>query len=80
MTSPPQPIQVRCPRCGTDYWDWERGSVNLELEGWDPEDPETQAYLRECSTATCPEYGCGFTVDLEMLTVERGGVWRFKGA
>jgi hypothetical protein len=62
--------RVKCPSCATVYPDWTRGSINLDLEGWDPDDPEVQAYLRECETATCP--ACGHVVELEMLVVSGG--------
>lgn len=70
MTSPPEKIRVRCPRCETEYDDWMR-SVNLDLDNFD------EAYLAECSTARCP--ACGFVVDLETLVV-KGNVWRWGGA
>jgi hypothetical protein len=74
MTSPVETIKVACPACGVNYEDWTRGSVNLDLEGWDPADPEVAAYRRERETAKCPS--CRQVVELETLTVE-GGVWRF---
>jgi hypothetical protein len=77
MTSPVETITVECPACGVTYEDWTRGSVNLDLEAWDPADPEVAAYLRECQTATCPS--CGHVVELETLTA-KGGVWRFGTA
>ena len=69
MTSPPEQITVECPECGHVYEDWQRASINLDL---DPAlaDPE---YLDEASSATCPE--CGHKVDLGTLTVE-GNLWR----
>jgi endogenous inhibitor of DNA gyrase (YacG/DUF329 family) len=76
MTSPVEQIRVECPRCGATFEDWTRGSINLDLEGWDPANPEVAAYLRECSTATCPS--CGHVVELESLVVS-GNVWRFSG-
>jgi hypothetical protein len=57
MTTPPREVTVRCQRCGTVFQDWYRASVNLAVEGWDENDPDVQAYLEECSTATCPECG-----------------------
>ena len=75
MTSPPRKIQVECPKCGTTYDDWYRPSINLDLEGWDENDPDVKAYLRQASTATCPS--CGHTVELDVLVV-REGVWRFS--
>jgi hypothetical protein len=76
VTSPVEEITVRCPRCAVEYRDWWRPSVNLDLEGWDPADPEVAAYLRECETATCPS--CGHVVELETLTIS-GDVWRLSG-
>ena len=70
MTSPPQQIHVRCPRCGREYDDWYRPSVNLDLDDFDEE------YLRQASTATCPD--CGHTVEIGTLVVD-GGVWTFRG-
>ena len=69
MTSPPERIRVECPACGTEFEDWHRASINLNLEQWDADD------LREATTATCP--ACGHVVELETLTVE-GDVWRFR--
>jgi hypothetical protein len=66
MTSPVEQIRVECPRCGREYDDWRRGSVNLNLDDFDDD------YLRACSTAACPE--CGFVVGLDTLVVE-GNVW-----
>jgi hypothetical protein len=34
-----------------------RPSINLSLKGWDKDDPEVRAYLREARTATCPGAG-----------------------
>ncbi len=64
MTSPPQQIRVECPRCGPVFEDWMRGSVNLDLEGWDPDAPEVQEYLRECST-------CRHVAELDTLVVRQ---------
>lgn len=49
MTSPPEDITVRCPSCGRLFEDWYRPSVNLQLDDFDEE------YMREATTATCPE-------------------------
>ena len=76
MTSPVEQIHVGCPACHTVYEDWYRGSANLDLEGWDADDPDVQQYLRECSTATCPS--CGHTLELDTLVVA-DGVWGFGG-
>ena len=32
MTSPIEQIEIRCPKCGTDYKDWYRASINLMLD------------------------------------------------
>ncbi len=74
MTTAPVQIEVKCPACAKVYDDWYRASVNLDLEGWDANDPEVKEYLRECSTATCPK--CGHIVEIDMLIVE-GDVWTF---
>jgi hypothetical protein len=74
VTSPVETITIVCPACGVTYEDWTRGSVNLDVEGWDPADPEVDDYLRECQAAECPS--CGQVVELDTLTVE-AGVWRF---
>jgi hypothetical protein len=75
VTSPPEEIGVECTEYGTRYDDWYRPSISLSLEGWDKDDPEVRAYLREARTATCP--ACGHVVKLETLTVD-GNVWRFQ--
>jgi endogenous inhibitor of DNA gyrase (YacG/DUF329 family) len=69
VTSPSQTIRVRCPRCGHEYDDWYRASINLDLDDFD------EAYLREASTATCPS--CGHIVELDTL-VASGDVWEFQ--
>jgi CpXC protein len=51
VTSPIEEVRVRCPRCGTEFVDHVRRSVNLSL---DPEldDPD---YLDEIGSVTCPK-------------------------
>jgi DNA-directed RNA polymerase subunit RPC12/RpoP len=51
VTSPPEIVHVRCVRCGTEFGDWIRPSINLSL---DPSlgDPE---YLEEAGSVTCPK-------------------------
>jgi endogenous inhibitor of DNA gyrase (YacG/DUF329 family) len=71
MTSPPEQIEVQCPRCKTLYVDWWRPSINLTLEDFD------DAYLEEATTVTCPS--CGFRVSLETLVVRTDGIWEFVG-
>lgn len=68
MTSPVEEIRVECPRCGHEYDDWFRPSVNLDLDDFDDD------YLRRASTATCPS--CGFVVEIGSLFV-KDGVWTF---
>ncbi len=58
MTSPPRDINVTCPKCGLEWVDWCRDSINFDL---DPQ-MNDEKYLRECCTATCPR--CGHVVDL----------------
>lgn len=65
MTSPIETVEIECPRCGTIYRDWYRASINLRLSP-DLGDPE---YLRQASTATCPD--CGFEVAFETLLADR---------
>ena len=67
MTSPPRKIRVRCPECETRYEDWYRPSINLALDDFDEE------YLRQATTATCPE--CGHMVDPGSLVVRADGTW-----
>lgn len=62
MTSPPQSIHVTCSACGHGFEDWWRPSLNFALEHFDEE------YVRQASTATCPE--CGHVTALGVLTVE----------
>ncbi len=71
MTSPPEDIIVGCPDCGLVYKDWYRASLNLDLDDFD------EAYVREASTATCPN--CDRLVEIGTLSV-RDGIWRFGGA
>ena len=68
MTSPPEKIVVQCPKCGKDYEDWWRPSINLQLDDFDED------YLRAASTSTCPT--CQYTVKLGGLIVGKDGVWR----
>jgi hypothetical protein len=50
-----------------------RGLDKTQRQPWpgrlDPNDPEEQTYLRECSTSTCPK--CGEIVEHDMLIVQR---------
>ena len=64
MTSPPEEITVKCPKCGYFYKDWFRASINLDLDPFDSE------HLEKCSNAKCPQ--CRHTVNLDMLIVENG--------
>ena len=69
MSGPVEQIEVECPRCGTTYEDWTRGSLNRDIEEIDDD------YVRLASTATCPS--CGHVVTLGLLVV-KDGVWRFS--
>lgn len=73
LTSPIEQVVVECPQCGRRYRDWFRASINADLDPELATDPE---YVREASTATCPD--CGHVVELAVLHVE-GDVWRFRG-
>ena len=70
MTSPPETIEVRCPRCGKLYETWYRPSINLTIEHWDDED------IDDATSATCPD--CGLKVRLGALIVREDGVWEFE--
>ncbi len=72
MTSPIEEITVKCPRCGREYQDWYRPSVNLALDDFDEE------YLDECSSATCPF--CRFKVHIDTLLVDKNGIFHFGGS
>lgn len=67
MTSPPERITVKCPRCGTSYETCYRASMNLQMDDFDDE------YIEEMSTGTCP--ACGHKVQLDVLVVRPDGVW-----
>jgi large subunit ribosomal protein L7/L12 len=67
VTSPPEQIQIDCPKCGTVYQDWYRPSINATL---DPELAADEEYMRQASTGTCP--ACGHTVDIGTLIAEWG--------
>ena len=64
MTSPPEFVTVICPKCGNQYEDWYRPSVNLDLDDFD------EKYLDECCSAVCPK--CGHKVYFESLVVKDG--------
>ncbi len=61
MTSPPETIHVTCEKCGCQYKDWYRASINLALDDFDED------YLREATTTTCP--GCGRVADMTSVIV-----------
>ncbi len=69
MTSPPEQIRVRCPKCGHEYEDWIRPSINLMMDDFD------QDYLDEASSVTCPE--CKHRMSVDILIVREDGVWEF---
>jgi len=61
MTSPPRQVDVECPKCGTQFVDWIRDSINLSLgEEW------SEAIL-EATTVKCPT--CGWQGDSEAIIV-----------
>lgn len=69
MTSPPQPITITCPSCGTSFESWWRASINLSLGEKFSDD-----YLREATIKTCPK--CKFEIRLDTLLIGEDGVWR----
>lgn len=71
MTSPPEEIEVECPKCRQVYADWYRPSINRTLDDFDDE------YLEAASTSTCPE--CSHKVRHAVLTVREDGVWELSG-
>jgi len=62
MTSPSDPIRVRCPQCRSEYHDRPH-SAHASLDD-DIECPEV---------STCP--GCGFRVPMGDLVARPGGHW-----
>ncbi len=68
MTMPPKPITVRCPKCGIEYQDWWRPSINLTLDNFDDD------YIEEATTSTCPH--CHHKVHHGALIVGKDQVWR----
>lgn len=69
MTMPPEEIEVICPKCGRQYKDWWRPSINLSLgERFDEE------YLDAATSSTCPH--CHFKVRHDVLIVGEDGVWQ----
>ena len=66
MTSPPEDITIKCPKCGHVYKDWWRPSINLGLDDFD------EAYLIEATTSTCPK--CGFRIEHSALMVGKDRV------
>ena len=67
MTSPPENITVKCPKCGKVFEDWYRASVNMTIDDFDDE------YLDECSSAICPQ--CGYKVEFDTLIVDSEGTF-----
>ena len=62
MTTPPRPIDVDCPNCGTRYSGFVRPSINRNLgEDWTTEE------IEEATTTTCPT--CGHRVNHGALIV-----------
>ena len=71
MTSPCNPISVKCPSCGATYDDWYRPSINLALDDFDDE------YLDEVTSSTCPHCQC--KVRHSVLTIREDGFWSIGG-
>lgn len=71
MTTRPEEIDVKCPKCGESYKTWRRASFNLTLgEDFD------EKYMHDMTHATCPK--CGTEVDLGALTVSREGEFQVR--
>lgn len=70
MPSPPESITVHCPKCGIDYQDWWRPSINLALDDFDDD------YIEAATTSTCPS--CGYKVAHHVLLVGKDRVWRIR--
>lgn len=67
MTMPPEDIQVICPKCGRQYKDWWRPSINLGLG-----EEFSEEYLDSATSSTCPH--CHFKVAHDVLIVGEDGV------
>ena len=67
MTSPPEPIKVRCPNCQHFYADWARASLDLSAEDFDDDD------LDQASSSTCPE--CGYRIRHDQMIVGADGTF-----
>lgn len=72
MTMPVEMIRVRCPRCGFEWPDWFRPSINLGLG-----ERFSKRYLREATSAVCPN--CRKFIDLGSLIVDEQGVFHYGG-
>lgn len=63
MTSPPEQVEVICPRCETEFKDWVRGSINLSLEpDWTDEE------ILEATTVKCPS--CGWRGGADAVVIQ----------
>ena len=52
MTTPAYEVSVECPKCGEEFRDWIRNSINLGLgESWTEEEIDEQFSVR------CPQCG-----------------------
>ncbi len=65
MTSPPEPIKVRCPNCRHYYTDWTRANLDLSLEDFMEDD------LEPATESTCPE--CGYRMRHDQMIVGADG-------
>ena len=66
MTSPPERIEIRCPKCAELYPKWTRASINLDLDVFTAEE------IEELVHGVCPR--CGHVVALDVLVVD-GDEW-----
>ena len=70
MTSPPEDILIKCPKCGFVFMDFIRGSINLNLDNFDDE------YMDKCMFATCPK--CDTRINKGVFIVGKDGVFNFN--
>jgi hypothetical protein len=62
VTSPPHPVEIECPNCGTRFTAYLRSSINLTLgETW------TEEEIENATTSTRPT--CGTRLSYEALII-----------
>lgn len=64
MTTPMYEVEVVCVRCGEEFKDWRRDSINLGLSGeMDQDEIEDQLSVM-CPRCGHREFGVGLIVDV----------------